>query len=216
MAACWLCVCSVLSFAERAAILNAHDPMLFSCEVPHRSERFLAVPEIVFEIVHIGFEHVERLVLHLPSCPPARGQFRHGAGRDRQVCDIGVVVGPFTLAVQSFDREPIDRQRVFRATYRHFRQPTVNRCRAFAADDRGLAMFFQFGAFDIFGDGSVRRWLAGENEVPARLLDGFGDGPAGEQSVAEKDWPDLRAVADPGLPSLCPNRHAAGAGPPGD
>jgi len=45
----------------------------------------------------------------------------------------------------------------------------------------------------------VRRWLAGEDEFPARLLDGFGDGLAGEQIVAEKDRPERlhgRAVTD--------------------
>lgn len=56
-----------------------------------------AVPEVMFEVLFIGFEHVERFVLHLPWCPPAGSRFRHGASRDRQVCDIGVVVSPLAL-----------------------------------------------------------------------------------------------------------------------
>ncbi len=48
-----------------------------------RGERFLAVPEIMFEIVHIGLEYVEGLVLHLPSCPSAWRQVRYRASRDR-------------------------------------------------------------------------------------------------------------------------------------
>ena len=46
-------------------------------------EGFLAVPEIVFEIVTVGLEHVEGLVLDLPTGAAAGGQFGDGVGGDR-------------------------------------------------------------------------------------------------------------------------------------
>ena len=43
-------------------------------------EGFLAVPKVVFEIVSVGLEHVEGLVLDLPTGAAAGGQFGDGAG----------------------------------------------------------------------------------------------------------------------------------------
>ena len=62
---------------------------------------------------------------------------------------------------------------------------------ALAADDRGLAAFFQSGALEIFRDGPMRCRLAREDEAAARLLHGGGDGLAGEQIVAKENRPEL-------------------------
>ena len=65
-------------------------------------------------------------------------------------------------------------------------------------------MFLQFGAGKIFADGLMRGRLAGEDEIAAGLLDGGGDRLAGEQVVAEEDWPAVRHErAVPGQPALC-------------
>jgi len=50
-------------------------------------------------------------------------------------------------------------------------------------------VFLQRHALEIFLDGLVRGWFAGQNEMAAGLLDGFGNGLAGEQVVAEINWP---------------------------
>ena len=50
-------------------------------------ESFFAVPEIVLEIISFGLEHVERLVLDLPSGAPAGREFGDVAGRYREVRD---------------------------------------------------------------------------------------------------------------------------------
>ena len=62
-------------------------------------EGFLAVPEIVLEIVSVGLEHVECFVLDLPARPAARGHFGDVAGVDGQIGDEAVVIGSFTLGV---------------------------------------------------------------------------------------------------------------------
>ena len=82
-------------------------------------------------------------------------------------------------------------QRVFGGPQRHAGKPAPDRCRALAADDRGLAAFFQFGALEIFRDDPMRCRLAREDEVAARLLHGGGDGLTGEQVVAKENWPEL-------------------------
>jgi len=64
-------------------------------------------------------------------------------------------------------------------------------------------VFLEFGAGEILGDGLMLGGFACEDEIAASLLDGGGDGLAGEQIVAEKDWPEVghrRAV--PRAPSL--------------
>jgi hypothetical protein len=43
-------------------------------------QSFLAVPEVVFEIVTVGLEHVEGLVFDLPPSATAGGQFGDGVG----------------------------------------------------------------------------------------------------------------------------------------
>jgi hypothetical protein len=52
-------------------------------------------------------------------------------------------------------------------------------------------MFLQFGAMQVFGDGFMRRWLAGEDEVAAGMVDGGDDGLAGKQIVTEIDRPKV-------------------------
>src|ERR1700722_4593896 len=54
---------------------------------------FLAVAKIVLEIISVGLQHVEGLVLDLPACPAASGQFSDGVGGDREIGDEAVVVG---------------------------------------------------------------------------------------------------------------------------
>src|SRR5271165_47331 len=52
-----------------------------------------------------------------------------------------------------------------RDAQRHSRKPAVDAGGALAAVADGLAMFLQFGAMQVFGDGFMRGWLAGDDEV---------------------------------------------------
>src|SRR5450432_2637475 len=69
-------------------------------------EGFLAVPKVVFEIVSVGLQHVEGLVLDLPPGASTRGQFGDSPGGDREIRDETVVIGSLSLGVEDLDGEP--------------------------------------------------------------------------------------------------------------
>ena len=148
---------------------------------------FLAVAKIVLEIVSVGLEHVEGLVLDLPPRATAGGQFGDAVGGDREIGDEAVVIGSLSLGVEDLDGEPVDQYGIVRATQRHGVQPTVDRGGAFAAFADGLSMFLQFGAMQVFGDSLMGGGLAGKDEVAAGIVDGSDDRLAGKQIVAEID-----------------------------
>jgi hypothetical protein len=134
-----------------------------------------------------------RHTLDLPARPTARGEFGDIAGVDVQIGDEAVVIGAFTRGVLDFDGDPGDGQRVIGGAQRHLGEPAVNRRGPPATDFLGPAMLFQRGAAaQIFGHGLVRRWLAGQDEAAAHLMDGLGDRLTGEEIVAPVDRPKLR------------------------
>ncbi len=61
---------------------------------------FLAVSKVVFEIVSVGLEHIEGLILDFPPRPAAGGQFGDGIGGDREIGDEAVVIIRFPLALK--------------------------------------------------------------------------------------------------------------------
>src|SRR3954471_11164328 len=82
-------------------------------------EVLLAVSEAVLEVVALGLEHVERLVLDLPSRPATGGQFDDGTGADRQIGDAAVAIRRLAPGVDDLDREPVDPERVLAVAQRH-------------------------------------------------------------------------------------------------
>src|SRR5580693_2424662 len=74
----------------------------------------LAMSKVVLKIVSVGLQHVEGLVLDLPSCPSAGGQFSDGVGGDRKIGDEAVVVGSLALGVEDLDGEPVDQDGIVR------------------------------------------------------------------------------------------------------
>ena len=62
---------------------------------------FLAVAEVVFEVVAVGFEDVESLVLDLPSGAAACGEFGDGVGSDGQIGDDLFSCQPVAAAIQA-------------------------------------------------------------------------------------------------------------------
>jgi len=119
-------------------------------------ECFLAVTEIVFEVVAVGLEDVEGLVLDLPASPAAGGDFGNGLGGDRQIGDEAVGIGHLSFGVADLDGEPIDDEGVVAGAQRHGGEPAIDVGRALARLDDGLAVLFEFGAAEVFGDGLVR------------------------------------------------------------
>jgi hypothetical protein len=68
----------------------------------------LAVAEVVLEVVALGLEDVEGLVLDLPAGAAASGQFGDCVRSDRQVGDEGVAVGALAGGVEGLNGEPVD------------------------------------------------------------------------------------------------------------
>src|ERR1035441_11047735 len=85
-----------------------------------------------------------------------------------------VVIGPLSLGIESLDGEPVDRDGVVGSAQRHGVEPAVNGGGALATFADGLAMFLEFGAMQVFRDGLMRRWLAGEDEIAAGVKIGRG------------------------------------------
>ena len=74
---------------------------------------------------------------------------------------------------------------------------------ALAGRDGGGPVFLQTGAIQIFGDGLMRGWLAGQDEIAADVLDRGGDGLAGEEIVTWEYRPEgLHGGPVPGQPAF--------------
>ena len=74
----------------------------------------LAVAEVVLEVVALGLEHVEGLVLDLPAGAAARGQFGDSVRGDRQVGDEGCCgrcVLPAALKISMENQLTVGRRR---------------------------------------------------------------------------------------------------------
>src|SRR6266436_999041 len=89
-------------------------------------ERSLSVPEIVFEVVSVGLEDVESLVLDLPAGTAAGGDFGDVVPVDREIGDEAVVIGTFSGGIADLDFEPVDQQSVLAVAQRHPAHPAVN------------------------------------------------------------------------------------------
>src|SRR5713101_3398958 len=75
-------------------------------------ESSLSVSEIVFEVVSVGLQDVEGLVLDLPAGTAAGGDFGDVVPVDREIGDEAVVIGPFSGGIADLDFKPVDRQSV--------------------------------------------------------------------------------------------------------
>jgi hypothetical protein len=72
-----------------------------------RRQILLAVAEVVFEIVTLGLERIEALVLDLPS-RSSTGQFGYVGSANGQIGDEAVAVGGFACRLDDLDLEPVD------------------------------------------------------------------------------------------------------------
>ena len=111
---------------------------------------------VVFEVVAVGLEDVECLVLDLPSGAAACGEFGDGVGGDRQISEEAVVVGPLSLGIEDLDGEPIDGDGVLAVAHRHAGKPAIDVSGALARLDKRDAVLFELDADEVFGDGRMR------------------------------------------------------------
>ena len=139
-----------------------------------RREVVFAVAEIVFEIVPLRFQGVERLVLDFPPCSSGGGEVLDVVGVDRQVGNEAVARGDLAIGVADDDFQPIDVERVLAVADGHARHP---------APSVGEALF---SALDDLGQ--RRNFDADQRPVSRLVAVGFAD----KQKV-RADGPDRLA-----------------------
>src|SRR3982751_533186 len=111
----------------------------------------LAVAEIVLEVVAVGLEDVEGLVLDLPPGAAAGGEVGDRAGGDGQISDEGIVIGAVSRAVEDLDGEPVDAEGIGAGAQRYRGEPAVDIGDALAALADDLAMLREVDAGEILG-----------------------------------------------------------------
>ena len=116
----------------------------------HGGEVFLAVTEIVLEVVALGLERIKALVLDLPSGTAAGGEFDDSAAIHRQVGDEAVSVGDLALRVGDLDREPVDVHGVLAVAQGQVAQPSVGIAKARFPTLERLDVLARFDAGKIF------------------------------------------------------------------
>ena len=135
----------------------------------HGGKMLLAVPEIVLQVVTLGLQRVEGLVLDLPSGPSRRGHGGDIVAMHGQVGDKAVVICDNTLGIAYLDTEPIDLNGLFVAAQRHIVQPPVAVCHAFLTDPDRFAQRFRHDPGQEVLDRRMRVRLADEQEMPALI-----------------------------------------------
>src|SRR5713226_2007313 len=139
----------------------------------HGGEVILAVAEIVFEIVALGLERVESLVLDLPAGSAAGGEFDDVGAIDRQIGDEAVAVGDLAGGVDDLYREPVDAHGILAVAQGQIAQPAVDMAKALLAAFDRFDPLAEFDAGELFRQRRVRGRLAHEQEVALDLAHGF-------------------------------------------
>ena len=113
----------------------------------------------MLEVVAVGLEQVECLVLDLPSGTAAGGDLGNGLGGDGQVGDKAVVVGALALGVEDLDGEPVDVASVWAGAQRQVGEPSVDVGEALAGRAGGDAMLLELGAVQVPLRWSGVKWV---------------------------------------------------------
>src|SRR4051812_14407116 len=82
-------------------------------------ETLLPMSEVVFQVIALGLENVERLILDLPAGGPAGGQFDDIVAMYRQVSDEAVAIGDGPLCIDDLNLQPIPSDRLGVAAQSH-------------------------------------------------------------------------------------------------
>jgi hypothetical protein len=83
------------------------------------------VTKVVFDVVSLGLENVERFVFNLPASTAAGGEFSDIVGSNREVGDEAVAIGDFAAGVDDLDLESIDEEAIFAAAQRNVADPAA-------------------------------------------------------------------------------------------
>ena len=157
----------------------------------HVGQAFLAVSEVVFEVVSVVLEFVEGFVFDFPSASCAIKQLLDVVSRDRDGGDEVAFVG-FASVAMDLQCHPVDAHRLVAVPDWHVVEPLVDS--GFLLSPRISRLYmqlFQLDALMVFVQSGKLGFLGGEDEVCTMLLDnGLANRLAGVQGVAEIDRPE--------------------------
>ena len=88
-----------------------------------RRQVVFSVAEIVFEIVPLGFQGVEGLVLDFPPRPSGGGEVFDVVGVDRQIGDEAIAIGDLAVGIADGDFQPVDLERILAVADRQAQHP---------------------------------------------------------------------------------------------
>jgi hypothetical protein len=72
----------------------------------------LAMSEVAGQVMAIVFQHIEALILDLPTSSRAGRNFHYVAGRHRQTGHESAIVGGLSLGIGDADPQPVDVHRI--------------------------------------------------------------------------------------------------------
>ena len=155
----------------------------------HAGEGLPAMPEIVFEVVAIGFMDIEGLVFDLPAGASAGGERGDVSAGDGEVGNEAVSISDLAVEPGDLDLQPVDAERIRAVSQRHIGHPAV----AVNAPGRppapGLAGFVEGDPVPVFARRLVACRLAHEEEPAADGARRFADRLPGAEVVAQADRP---------------------------
>ena len=132
-----------------------------------RREVVFPVAEIVFEIVPLRLQGVERLVLDFPPRPSGGGEVLDVVGVDRQIGDEAVAIGDLAVGIADDDFQPIDFECVLAVADGHARHPAPCVSEAIFSALHGLGQRRNFDADQVLVSRLVAVGFADEQKVRA-------------------------------------------------
>ena len=148
--------------------------------------------EIVLEIVTLGFERVERFVLHLPARAATGGHLDDVGAINGQIGDEAVAISHLAVRTGNLDGQPIDPQGIRAVAQGQIAHPTIGVTEALFAALDGLDKGVEFDAGQIFAQRGMGLGLADEQKMAGGGEHGLADRLAGVEIIAQIDGVEMR------------------------
>ena len=127
--------------------------------------------EIVFEIIPLRLQGVERLVLDFPPRSSGGGEVLDVVGVDWQIGDEAVAISDFAVGIADDDFQPIDVERVLAVANGHAGHPSPGVSKALFSALHGLGQRRNVDADQVLVSGLVAVGFADEQKVRAHSPD---------------------------------------------
>ncbi len=172
-----------------------------------RGEMVVAVTEVVFQVIALGFQRVVVFILDFPAGAAGGDEFDNSVGGNRRVGDPGVAIAFMAVGIGGDKLAPVDRQRGLAIAQRQVVGEFVGvdfTATPFAAGDLDLFDMASLAqSVQPFIQQLVGAGLAHEDKIEARGQGGFAQRLVGVQIVAkQRDSIVAIRLTAPGQPTL--------------